>query len=100
MAVRSELWGNEVTQNDELIRQDVSLIFEVIKNKLAAFFLKEKARGRLIKRAVPERMADFCIATIQGAMLMGKIKRSSQTVETTVREALAHLRSYLVRPKH
>jgi len=31
--------GNEATQNDELIRQDVSLIFEVVKNKLAAFFL-------------------------------------------------------------
>ena len=36
--------GNEVTENDELIRQDVSLIFEVVKNKLAAFFVKEKAK--------------------------------------------------------
>ena len=90
--------GNEVTENDELIRQDVSLIFEVVKNKLAAFFVKEKAKGRLSRRASEERMADFCIATIQGAMLMGKIKRSSQTVETTVREALAHLKTYLVKP--
>jgi AcrR family transcriptional regulator len=89
--------GNEVTENDELIRQDVSLIFEVVKNKLAAFFIKEKAKGRLAKRAHEERMADFCIATIQGAMLMGKIKRSSQTVETTVREALAHLKRYAVK---
>lgn len=92
--------GNEVTQNDELIRQDVSLIFEVVKNKLAAFFIKEKAKGRLAKQSSEERMADFCIATIQGAMLMGKIKRSSQTVETTVQEALAHLKTYLVKPKH
>jgi len=37
--------GNEVTENDELIRQDLSLIFEIVKNKLAAFFLKEKAKG-------------------------------------------------------
>ena len=91
--------GNEVTQNDELIRQDVSLIFEVVKNKLAAFFIKEKAKGRLARQASEERMADFCIATIQGAMLMGKIKKSSQTVETTVQEALMHLRSYLIKPK-
>ena len=91
--------GNEVTQDDELIRQDVSLIFEVVRNKLAAFFIKEKAKGRLAKQASEERMADFCIATIQGAMLMGKIKRSSQTVETTVQEALTHLRSYLIKPK-
>jgi TetR/AcrR family transcriptional repressor of nem operon len=91
--------GNEATQNDELIRQDVSLIFEVVKNKLAVFFVKEKAKGRLAKRASEESMADFCIATIQGAMLMGKIKRSSRTVETTVQEALAHLKSHLIKPK-
>jgi TetR/AcrR family transcriptional regulator, transcriptional repressor for nem operon len=89
--------GNEVTDNDELVRQDLSLIFEVVKNKLAVFFVRERARGRLAKQADPERMAEFCIASMQGAMLMGKIKRSSQTVETTVHEALAHLKSYSVK---
>jgi len=89
--------GNEATVNDELIRQDVSLIFEVIKNKLAAFFVKEKATGKLAKQADPERMADFCISSIQGAMLMGKIKRSSKTVETSVAEALAHLKAYSIK---
>ena len=89
--------GNEVTENDELIRQDLSLIFEVIRSKLAAFFLREKAKGKLAKQANAERMADFCIAAIQGAMLMGKIKRSSHTVEASTQEALAHLKSYLIR---
>jgi hypothetical protein len=37
-------------------------------------------------------LADFCIATVQGAMLMGKIERSPRLVETTVAEALRHLR--------
>jgi TetR/AcrR family transcriptional repressor of nem operon len=86
--------GNEVTENNELIRQDLSLIFEVVKGKLAAFFIKEKAKGQLSPEANEEQMADFCIATIQGAMLLGKIKRNSQTVETIVREALAHLKHY------
>ncbi|HEX2661941.1 MAG TPA: TetR/AcrR family transcriptional regulator [Candidatus Acidoferrum sp.] len=89
--------GNEVTENDELIRQDLSLIFEVIRSKLAAFFLREKAKGKLAKQANAERMADFCIAAIQGGMLMGKIKRSSYTVEASTQEALAHLKSYLIR---
>jgi len=89
--------GNEVTENDELIRQDLSLLFEVVKNRLAAFFVREKAKGSLVKKADPERMAEFCVASMQGAMLMGKIKRSSQTVETTVEEALAHLRSYFAK---
>ncbi len=86
--------GNEITDNDELIRQDLSLIFEVVKNKLAAFFIKEKATGRLSKAANEDQMADFCIAAIQGAMLMGKIKRDSRPVEMTVRETFAHLKRY------
>jgi TetR/AcrR family transcriptional regulator, transcriptional repressor for nem operon len=92
--------GNEATQDDELIRQDASLIFEVVKNKLAAFFVKEKAKGGLGRQVNEESMADFCIATIEGAMLMGKIKRSSQTVETTVRESVAHLKSYSLKTTH
>ncbi len=96
MSVRNN-WerGNRKRQ---LIRQDLSLIFEIVKNKLAAFFLKEKAMGRLSQDANEEQLADFCIATIQGAMLLGKIKRNSQTVETSVREAVAHLKRYVVAP--
>ena len=86
--------GNEVTENDELIRQDVSLIFEVIKNKLAAFFVKQKAKGRLAKKVNEEELADFCIATIQGGMLLGKIKRDSRPVEIAVRQVTIHLRRF------
>src|SRR6516165_8171562 len=48
--------GNEVTENDELIRQDLSLIFEVVKNKLAAFFIKETVTGRLSQDANEEQL--------------------------------------------
>lgn len=88
--------GNEVTENDELVRQDISLIFEVVKNKLAAFFLKEKAQGRLAKKANEEELADFCIVTIQGGMLLGKVKRDSRPVETAVRQGMIHLKRFAV----
>jgi len=88
--------GNEVTENDELIRQDLSLIFEVVKNKLAAFFIKEKATGRLSQDANEEQLANFCIATIQGAMLLGKIKRNSQPAEAIVYESVAHLKRHAI----
>ncbi len=91
--------GNEVTEADELIRQDINLIFEVIKNNVAAFFIKEKAAGRLAMEASEDRLADFCIATIQGALLLGKIKRDSKPAEAAVREALAHLKRYAVTPE-
>ena len=86
--------GNEVTEKDELIRQDLSLIFEVVKSKIAKFFVKEKAGGRLLLDAREDDLADFCVAMIQGAMLLGKVKRDSQLVETTVQETLRYLRGY------
>jgi len=88
--------GNEVTERDELIRQDVNLIFQVIKNKLASFFIREKAKGNLREDADEERLADFCLATLQGAMMIGKVQRSPQPVETTIRETLKHIERYLV----
>src|SRR5207245_593346 len=33
--------GNEVTENDELIRQDLNLIFELVGGQIAAFFIRE-----------------------------------------------------------
>ena len=86
--------GNEVTENDELIRQDLSLILEVIESKLAAFFMKEKACGRLSAEANEEQLADFCIAIMQGGLLMSKIKRSSQTIEGAIEEALQYVRGH------
>ena len=91
--------GNELTENDGLIRQDLGHLFEVVKHKLAAFFIREKAQGRLVKDANEETLAAFCIATVQGAMLMGKIERDSRTVEISFREALTHLKRYAVSSK-
>jgi AcrR family transcriptional regulator len=91
--------GNEVTENDELIRQDLSLIFELVRAKLAAFFIREKAKGRISKRVDEGQLADYCIAVAQGAMLMGKVKRDSRLVEAAMQEALSHLKTYLAKPR-
>jgi len=74
--------------------QDLSLIFEVIRTKLAVFLIRQKAAGRLDATVKEDDLADFCLATIQGAMLMGKVKRSSRLAERVVGEAMAHLRRY------
>ena len=88
--------GNELTENDGLIREDLGHLFEVVKHKLSKFFVREKAQGRLLKDANEEHLAAFCVATIQGAMLMGKIERDSRTVEIAFLEALMHLKRYAV----
>jgi AcrR family transcriptional regulator len=88
--------ANEITECEELARQDLNFIFEAIKSRLAAFFMREKSRRRLALVANEQSLADFCVATIQGAMLIGKLRRSSDDAEAIVREALAHIRSYFV----
>jgi hypothetical protein len=89
-----------LSADDELIRQDVSLIFEVVKNKTGYILGARESEWRLTKQAAPNCLEDFCIAAIQGGMLMGKINRSSQAVETAVQEALARLKSHVVKVKH
>lgn len=88
--------GYGITEGDELVRQDLSHLFEVVKGKLRTFFIREKAQGRLKPDADEGRLADFCLTTIQGATLVGKVKRSPQPVEASFKEALAHLRQYII----
>ena len=77
----------------------VSLIFELVRAKLAAFFIREKAKGRIERRVDEGKLADYCIAIAQGAMLMGKVKRDSRLVEAAMKEALSHLKTYASKPR-
>ena len=90
--------GNGVTERDELVRQDLNLIFEIMRNNLVSFFTTQKALRKLRADAKEDQLAEFCIATVQGAMLMGKIKRSSQSVAATITAALNYLRGLIVSP--
>jgi hypothetical protein len=50
--------------------------------------------GRLARNADVERMANFCVAIIQGAMLVGRIGRDCRRVEVVFEDLLAHLKRY------
>jgi AcrR family transcriptional regulator len=88
--------ASDVTERDELIRQDVALILDVMRRKLGNFFRKEKAAGRLAKEADEEALATFCLGAVQGGMLLGRIARASRPAAQVVSEALAHIRTYWV----
>jgi TetR/AcrR family transcriptional regulator, transcriptional repressor for nem operon len=88
--------GIEVAERDGPIREEISAIFEFMKSRIVEFLKKEKAAGRLAMDANESSLADFCIATVHGAMLLGKVKKDSRPVEAAVREAIAHLRTYVV----
>ena len=72
--------GNGLTVEDEGIRQDLNLVFEALKERIATFLRKEKSEARLLPSADEEQLAEFCVATMQGAMLIGKVRRDSRPV--------------------
>lgn len=90
--------GNDVTEADEQTRQDIDRIFALVTKKLQFFFVRERQRGGLSNDADEEAMATLCLATIQGALLLGKVARNCRPAELAVNEALRHLKSYALPP--
>jgi len=85
--------GNDLTSEQQLLRQDVRLIFEFIKGSLGEFFLRMRERGDLSSHTDPQSLADFCITIMQGGLLLAKIKRESAPFENSVAHALKYLQS-------
>jgi AcrR family transcriptional regulator len=85
--------GNDVTSDQALLRQDVRLFYQWARGRLARFFAERKAAGELQASANPEALADFCIAIMQGGMLVTKINRDISVFENAAAQAIAYLRS-------
>ncbi|MCA9406752.1 MAG: TetR/AcrR family transcriptional regulator [Candidatus Omnitrophica bacterium] len=88
----------ELTDSNELIRQDINLIFEYIRNALARLFLNLKAQGELVDTADPDQLADFCVAIMQGGLLTAKIRKDSAPFQNSVQHALIYLKSLRPNP--
>jgi TetR/AcrR family transcriptional regulator, transcriptional repressor for nem operon len=85
--------GNDVTNDQALLRQDLRLFFQWANNQLERFFAERKAIGELDASADPDALASFCISIMEGGMLMTKITRDPKTFEQAVGQAIAYLRS-------
>ena len=85
--------GNDLTTEQELLRQDARLIFEFIKGSLADFFSRMRERGDLSANSNPQELADFCVTIMQGGLLISKIKRETTPFENSVSQALKYLNS-------
>jgi AcrR family transcriptional regulator len=85
--------GADLSSDDELLRQDIRLIFESMKSSLADFFSRMKARGELDRKTDPDALAEFCFTLMQGGLLVSKIERRSRTFESATRQALLYINS-------
>jgi len=90
--------GNDLTADQELLRQDVRLIFDFIRHRLIEFFATLKGQGKIPSSVKPEELADFCICIMQGGLLVGKIRREVEPFENSVAHALSYLKGLDTRP--
>ncbi len=85
--------GYGLTESDELLRQDINLIFEFRKNILSKFFHTLKAKGKLKESIDPDSLADFCYTIMQGGMISSKIRKDTIPLENAIRQVMSYLKS-------
>lgn len=85
--------GHDLDTEQEDIRAVACKIFKWRRNFVAQFFKQEQAAGRMSKSASPKELADFCYTIIQGGLWMGRIERSPQLLQSSLKHALIYLKS-------
>lgn len=88
--------GNELASENEQVRKDVNRIIDYMREKISGFLKRLKSEGRLKKSADPNTLADFSIASVQGALLLAKVRKDGAPAENTVKHALKYLKSFTV----
>ena len=87
--------GNELASENEQVREDVNLIFDYMRNNISGFLKGLKSKGKLKKSADPDTLADFSIASVQGALLLAKVRKDGAPAENTVKHTLKYLKSFV-----
>ena len=91
--------GNDVIDTQESLRKEVVEFFSWSRGRLAYFFEERKNAGELLPKVDPKALADFCIAIMQGGMLLTKINRNSDMFENAAGQARAYIKSLRVKTK-
>lgn len=84
--------ANDLISNQDNLRKDVVEFFLWSRGRLARFFEERKNAGELPKKVDPEALADFCIAIMQGGMLLTKINRNSEMFENAASQAQTYIK--------
>ena len=83
----------QLSDEDTLLRQDIKLVFDAMKNYPRSFFIGLQARGELLEKADPDEMADMCIATMQGGALLSKASSDINVSKKTADHLFVYMRS-------
>lgn len=85
--------GADLSNEQELIRQDICLFLEWSRSRLSRFFAERRAAGELDATAKPDELADLCLSVMQGGMLLTKVARNPGMFEGAARQVNAYVKS-------
>jgi AcrR family transcriptional regulator len=85
--------GNDITSDQHHLRRGVIEFLRWSRTRLAQFFAERKSAGELPAKIKPEELADFCVAIMQGGMLLTKMTRDCEIYENAANQARAYIKS-------
>ncbi len=88
--------ASELSDIHEGFRQRLALVFVLWRERLSDALQRAQARGELSTRAEPASVAQFIVATLEGAILMSKVTKRIGVMEECVAELKTHLALYRV----
>jgi len=91
--------GADLSNAQELIRQDICLFLEWSRSRMSRFFAERRAAGELGSSTNPDELADLCLSVMQGGMLLTKMTRNPKMFESAARQVNAYLKSLRRVPK-
>lgn len=85
--------GADLSNKQELIRQDLCLFLEWSRFKMSRFFSERKAAGELNTSVNPDELADLCLCVMQGGMALTKMTRNAEMFENAARQVNVYVKS-------
>jgi len=86
--------ASELSDVHEGFRQRLAAVFDAYRSHLAEAIRRGQQSGRIRPDADARRVAQFLVAGLEGAILLGKVTRDITVMERCVEELRAHLTLY------
>ncbi len=86
----------ELSAQSDHLRDDLQAVFASWEDALARGFEQMKLKGLLRQDAQPVRLALFCVAVLQGGLLLAKTERSAEPLAASAAELLAYVKMLAV----
>ncbi len=80
--------------NQDKERELLQAVLDTIRGRLIKFLEAEKRTGNVKKGIEPKSLASFTVTAIQGALIIGLVKKNHKSVVPALKEAYAHLESF------